>query len=72
MFAVKRERHPLELLVIGRHPIGAGFLTTNGTFVNSAEASDMGYYLRAGDIISIGDVKMRYEPYNSQMDTPQD
>lgn len=37
--------------------------STNGTFVNSAEASDRGYYLRAGDIISIGDVKMRFEPY---------
>ena len=37
--------------------------SSNGTFVNSAEASDSGYYLRAGDIISIGDVKLRLEPY---------
>ena len=37
--------------------------SSNGTFVNSAEASDKGYYLRAGDIITIGDVKMRLEPY---------
>ena len=39
--------------------------STNGTFVNSAEASDKGYYLSAGDIISIGDVKMRFEPYEN-------
>ena len=35
----------------------------NGTYVNSAEASDRGFYLCAGDIISIGDVKVRFEPY---------
>ena len=37
--------------------------STNGTFVNSAEASENGYYLKDGDIISIGDVKMRFEAY---------
>jgi len=41
--------------------------STNGTFVNSAEASDRGYYLRAGDIISIGDAKLRFEPYEEKM-----
>lgn len=37
--------------------------STNGTYVNSTEVSEKGYYLAAGDIITIGDVKMRFEPY---------
>lgn len=40
--------------------------STNGTYVNSAEASDKGYYLREGDIISIGDVKIRFEAYGDK------
>lgn len=36
--------------------------STNGTYVNSAEVSDKGYYLVSGDIITIGDVKIRFEP----------
>lgn len=47
------------------HAPGGWYRSTNGTFVNSAEASDKGFYLRAGDIISIGDVKMRLEPYET-------
>jgi len=43
--------------------------STNGTFVNSAEASDFGYYLREGDIITIGDVKLRLEAYSNDYDT---
>lgn len=35
--------------------------STNGTFVNSTEVTDKGYYLREGDIITIGDVKLRVE-----------
>ena len=35
----------------------------NGTFVNSSEAPAAGMPLRPGDIISIGDVKMRVEGY---------
>lgn len=35
----------------------------NGTFVNSTEVDDMGYPIHPGDIISIGDVKIRVEAY---------
>lgn len=37
--------------------------STNGTYVNSTEVTERGYYLAVGDIITIGDVKMRFEPY---------
>ncbi len=33
----------------------------NGTYVNSSEVSRRGFYLRSGDIISIGDIKLRFE-----------
>lgn len=48
------------------HSFSGWHRSTNGTFVNSAEASDKGYYLRNGDIISIGDVKMRFEAYGKE------
>lgn len=35
----------------------------NGTYVNSTEVSPNGYYLCIGDIISIGDTKLRVEEY---------
>lgn len=35
----------------------------NGTYVNSTEVSEKGYVLKPGDILSIGDVKMRFENY---------
>ena len=35
----------------------------NGTFVNSIEVSPFGYYISPGDIITIGEVKMRFEKY---------
>ncbi len=35
----------------------------NGTFVNSTEVGPFGYWLRVGDIISIGDTKLRMEAY---------
>jgi pSer/pThr/pTyr-binding forkhead associated (FHA) protein len=35
----------------------------NGTFVNSTEVPDTGIPIRLGDIISIGDVKLRVEGY---------
>ena len=37
--------------------------STNGTFVNSTEASEHGIPFHPGDIISIGDVKLRAEAY---------
>lgn len=37
--------------------------STNGSFVNSAEVSPEGYWLDNGDIITIGDLKMKYELY---------
>lgn len=35
--------------------------STNGTFINSTEISNAGMEIREGDIISIGDVKLRVE-----------
>jgi len=37
--------------------------STNGTYVNSTQVTERGFYLADGDIITIGDVKMRFEPY---------
>ena len=37
--------------------------STNGTYVNSTEVTERGFYLAPDDIITIGDVKMRFEPY---------
>lgn len=37
--------------------------STNGTFVNSKQVSQNGYFLADGDIISIGDTKLRLEIY---------
>mgnify|MGYP002623050754 CR=1 FL=1 len=38
-------------------------LSSNGTFVNSNPVGQNGYYLKAGDIIAMGDVTMRFENY---------
>lgn len=35
----------------------------NGTFVNAKEVTPAGYFLQIGDIISIGDTKLRVEAY---------
>ena len=35
--------------------------STNGTFVNSSQVGQSGYYLKPGDILTVGDTKMRYE-----------
>lgn len=35
----------------------------NGTYVNSKEVSSDGYFIQVGDIISIGDTKLRLEAY---------
>ncbi len=35
----------------------------NGTFVNSTEVGAFGHWLRVGDIVSIGDTKLRMEAY---------
>lgn len=40
-----------------------GSHSTNGTYVNSKEVGSYGYFLRHGDIISIGDAKLRVEAY---------
>lgn len=37
--------------------------STNGTYVNSQEVTEQGYYLNVGDIITIGDTKLRFELY---------
>lgn len=37
--------------------------STNGTFVGSSEVDSSGIFLNIGDIISIGDVKLRVEKY---------
>ena len=35
----------------------------NGTYVNSKEVDEKGYFIQPGDIISIGDTKLRVEAY---------
>ena len=37
--------------------------STNGTFVNSTQIQDSGYKLNVGDIITIGDTKIRFEEF---------
>ena len=37
--------------------------SSNGTYVNSKPINENGYYLKAGDIIAIGDVTLRFENY---------
>lgn len=37
--------------------------STNGTFVGSKEVSTNGFIINIGDIISVGDVKLRVEGY---------
>ena len=40
-----------------------GTHSTNGTYVNSVEVGQYGFYLQHGDIISIGDTKLRFEAF---------
>jgi len=42
---------------------GQWVLSTNGTYVNSAQAAQKGLVLQNGDIITVGDIKIRYESY---------
>ena len=51
------------LIKDGQRVGGSWRRSTNGTYVNSTEVKERGYYLAPGDIITIGDVKMRFEPY---------
>ena len=44
----------------GGEKIAENFLT-NGTYINSTEVSSTGIIMNNGDIISIGDVKIRIE-----------
>ena len=37
--------------------------SSNGTYVNSRPVNENGFYLKAGDIIAIGDVTLRFENY---------
>lgn len=37
--------------------------STNGTYVNTTRINSQGYYLSIGDIITIGDTKLRFENY---------
>lgn len=46
-----------------RHTTGGWRKSTNGTFVNSTEVSRTGMVFNPGDIISIGDTKLRAEGY---------
>ena len=46
-----------------RYTTGGWRLSTNGTFVNSTEVSRSGMAFKPGDIISIGDTKLRVEGY---------
>ena len=38
-------------------------LSRNGTFVNSRPVGQSGFYLKAGDIITLGDMTMRFENF---------
>lgn len=63
---IKKEQDGSYKICDGQRDIHSSFgwkRSTNGTYVNSAEVSENGYYLKAGDIITIGDVKLRFEPY---------
>ena len=51
------------LIKDGQKVAGSWRRSTNGTYVNSTEVTERGFYLAPGDIITIGDVKMRFEPY---------
>lgn len=46
-----------------RAAVGGWKQSLNGTYVGSKEVSANGYYLQVGDIISIGDTKLRVEAY---------
>ena len=46
-----------------RYTTGGWKKSTNGTFVNSKEVSTTGMVFNPGDIISIGDTKLRAEGY---------
>lgn len=48
------------------HSYGGWKRSTNGTYVNSTEVTENGYWLQQGDIISIGDVKMRFEAIDTR------
>jgi pSer/pThr/pTyr-binding forkhead associated (FHA) protein len=43
--------------------VGSWRNSTNGTFVNSSEVCPTGMVIKPGDIISIGDTKLRVEAY---------
>ncbi len=45
------------------HHSGQWRTSLNGTYVGAKEVSPNGYYLQIGDIISIGDTKLRVEAY---------
>lgn len=51
------------------HSYGGWKRSTNGTYVNSTEVTENGYWLQQGDIISIGDVKMRLEAIDTRFVT---
>jgi len=47
-----------------QHGVSGGWYnSTNGTYLNSSEVSAMGLVIKPGDIISIGDTKLRVEAY---------
>lgn len=43
--------------------VGGWKTSLNGTYVNAKEVTPDGYFLHVGDIISLGDVKLRMEAY---------
>lgn len=46
-----------------RDAVGGWTESLNGTFVNATQVSPKGYFLQVGDIISLGDTKLRVEAY---------
>ncbi len=65
-FTIERGRHSSWVIRDGQWipDIGEWVRSTNGTWLNSCEVTDLGLELRDGDIISAGDVKIRFNKYN--------
>lgn len=49
------------------HSFNGWHRSTNGTYVNSTEVTEKGYWLQQGDIVSIGDAKLRFEALDVRM-----
>ena len=51
----------IELINAGYEVVIVDKGSTNGTYVNSSEVTEKGFWMQVGDIISIGDTKLKLE-----------